>query len=93
MAVFVDFEDEPVEPPDSRRTERPNRYAHRGQGEYMGKGYTFVGKQLVAKNERSNPNINVMSEALGCYPYVQVYCTSYIILIFYQNNHFHSCPP
>jgi hypothetical protein len=69
MVVFLDLEDEAVEPPDQQRD-----YWLRVQ---RGKAGILRGLQLnekAAEEERENPNREkAITKALGCYPYVSIH--------------------
>jgi hypothetical protein len=82
MAVFVDLEDE-NEPPETQTgnarptwdARDPNAHAHAGLRNRELRG--MEGKVVVAREEerkgededaRPNPNRNIITQALGCYP-------------------------
>lgn len=71
MAVFQDLEEDP-EPPEIL----PAQWQH-----LLARGLrtAHIGTLNDQDDERVNPNKNVMTEALGCYPYVQQLCFKVVI--------------
>ena len=71
MVVFINLEDEAEDPAD-RRHGSAGFAARRSQLTNDGAIAPGVGSArgpLPVAEERPNPNLNVVSEALGCYPY------------------------
>lgn len=70
--MFLDLEDEAVEPPDQQReiwlrVQRGNAGVLRGLDR----------NEVKAEMERDNPNKEkAITRAVGCYPYVSLYCAS-----------------
>ena len=64
MVLFVDLEDESEPPEITTQWQRQHLYERGLRTAHIG---TLDGKD---EGRRVNPNKNVMTEALGCYPYV-----------------------
>jgi hypothetical protein len=73
MVLFVDLEDE-SEPPEQIRGNHWPVHDNAGVLRSLSLGNSLgVGRDLKGDEEggaRENPNKNVLTEALGCYPYV-----------------------
>jgi len=68
MVVFVDLDDDP-EPPElgSHRNDAPRPWSETKLA-YNPTGVQTIKTPTIKLTERSNPNRNVVTEALGCYP-------------------------
>lgn len=68
MVLFVDLEDE-VEPPDSTSAflaRLHHRWERDGEGNLISRDSRGLADECEA---RANPNVNAVTQALGCYPY------------------------
>lgn len=88
MVFFVDLEDDSTEPPDMSRMDiSSTSWSNAGHGNWRdfhagGENSTSQShgdwremlqtSEVPGASKRSNPNVNAITEALGCFPYVSL---------------------